>query len=341
LVATKHRAPKPGPPLTSAAASTRREGLLTLLRGMPLLAALPERALQRLSQEAGQVTAGRGDVICRQGDSGDCLYIVERGNVEIVVSQSNGAELTVAKLAPGEFFGELALLDGEPRSATARAASRATLMSISRKQFLDVVREPGVLENLLLVLSQRLRSADKLVADRAVDNVRLLEVARVDTATGLGNGRKLEEDLEELRGRAQRYGHSYAIAIIKIDLFDEYGQLCGQGLADSALHEIGSTIAGCLRSADAAYHKDDAEFVVVMPEQTAESAAVGIRRICQRVQQLRIAHSGSPLGVLTLSAGLAALGHGEDGQHDAALAEAQQALSRAQRNGRSRVELSA
>src|SRR5262249_4744659 len=150
------------------------------------------------------------------------------------------------------------LLDGEPRSATARAGSRANLMSVSRQQFLNVVREPGVIENLLLILSQRLRSADKLVADRAVDNARLLDAARLDTLTGLGNGRKLEEDLQELRARAHRYGHSYAIAVLRIDLFDEYGQIYGQVSVDSALREVGGAIGGCLRSADAAYRRDGA-----------------------------------------------------------------------------------
>lgn len=151
----------------TAPTSNNHDDSFSLLRGMPLLAGLPEAVVKHLSLGTGQITCAPGDVICREGDPGESMYIVERGTVDIVVQLNNGEEVVVTKLGPGEFFGELALLDGQPRSATARAAAPAYVRTVSREQFLNVLREPGAIENLLLVLSQRLRAADKLLAERA------------------------------------------------------------------------------------------------------------------------------------------------------------------------------
>jgi hypothetical protein len=103
-----------------------------LLRNTPILASLPETVVERRSEGAEQMKCARGDVICREGNPGDCMYIVERGSVEILVQRGLGEEVVVGKLGSGEFFGELALLDGQPRSATARGLAGHPALRVTR-----------------------------------------------------------------------------------------------------------------------------------------------------------------------------------------------------------------
>lgn len=110
----------------------------------------------------------RGGVIFHQGDPGAAMYVVEDGRVAIGLSAPEGKDVTLALLGPGDFFGELALLDGEARSADARAAEPTRLLSLRRDDFLGFLQaHPHVPPILLAALSRRLRRTDQIVHDAA------------------------------------------------------------------------------------------------------------------------------------------------------------------------------
>ena len=101
------------------------------------------------------------------------------GEVKILLGGSEGKEVVLALFGPGEFFGELALLDGEPRSADAVVTTAAELLILVREDFLRFLRDmPGVAVNMLASLSRRLRRTDRLVHDAAFSDVRT-RVARL------------------------------------------------------------------------------------------------------------------------------------------------------------------
>jgi CRP/FNR family transcriptional regulator, cyclic AMP receptor protein len=96
------------------------------------------------------------EVIFREGDTADALYMIESGRVEI---QAGRRVLTI--LGPGEFFGEMSLIDPSPRSATAVAATDVRLVPVSEKQFLKIVGEtPSLALDLLRLLARRLRARE-------------------------------------------------------------------------------------------------------------------------------------------------------------------------------------
>jgi CRP-like cAMP-binding protein len=100
----------------------------------------------------------RNEVVFHAGDPGDSLFVVLSGSVKIVLASQEGDEAIIATLRPGEFFGELAVLDGAERSATAVAVEPTVLGSLGRAPFLDVVdSEPGVRNALLIGLAAELR----------------------------------------------------------------------------------------------------------------------------------------------------------------------------------------
>lgn len=97
-----------------------------------------------------------GQVIFRQGDEGDCAYFIRSGDVEVVARQPDGAETVVAKLSRGQYFGEMALLRDEPRSATIRAATRAEVAVLGKENFLTMLSIiPSTEQDIMKTVNQR------------------------------------------------------------------------------------------------------------------------------------------------------------------------------------------
>ena len=100
----------------------------------------------------------RNEVIFHQGDPGDALHIVAAGSVKILLPSAEGDEAIIATLRPGDFFGELALLDGAPRSATASALDQSDTLVLPRAEFTQLLDTlPGLRDALLASLAHELR----------------------------------------------------------------------------------------------------------------------------------------------------------------------------------------
>ncbi len=125
----------------------------SLLAGAPLLAGVDEAGLAAVAARAVEVEFGPGQVIARQGDVGSGLFIIASGGVRVVRDGE-----TIATLGPGEFFGELSVLDGQPRSAQVVAAEPTVCLGLATWDFEAVVHErPDVALAVMRGLAGRLR----------------------------------------------------------------------------------------------------------------------------------------------------------------------------------------
>jgi diguanylate cyclase (GGDEF)-like protein len=165
---------------------------------------------------------------------------------------------------------------------------------------------------------------------------RMHEDARQDTLTGLGNRLRLAEDLEVLCGRVQRYGHVYSAALFDVDDFKGYNDTAGHLAGDDVLRAVARALQQQIRTGDAVYRYGGEEFLVLLPEQSIESSALAAERLRAAVEALGLPHPAG--GVVTVSAGVAALSDGEC-KPDELFELADQALYRAKAGGRNRVEL--
>ena len=105
-----------------------------------------------------------GEAIVHQGDAGECMYVIQKGQVE-VVQESTGKEMRLAVLADGDFFGEMALFEREHRSATVRALGEAQVLTVDKRVFLQRVHEdPGIAYRILQKMSHRIREVNAQVA---------------------------------------------------------------------------------------------------------------------------------------------------------------------------------
>jgi CRP-like cAMP-binding protein len=139
-----------------------------LIRDVPLLTRLAEEDLRALAAHGKVQRHPAGAVIFQEGDPGDSLHIVIEGDVRIAVLSGSGEEATVAMLGPGEFVGDLALLDGRPRSATAIASRPTKTLVVTRDDFTRWLgQRPRAALVLLEALSLRVRRTDEALADLA------------------------------------------------------------------------------------------------------------------------------------------------------------------------------
>ena len=139
-----------------------------ILRRNYMFRGLPEPALKRIASLSSRKVHQKGSIIFSQGDSGDALYGVASGRVRISASGAGGREVFLNIMEPGDTFGEIAVMDGLPRTAGATALERTALIVLKRVDFLGLLeREPGLSIHLLKLLCERLRWTSELVEESA------------------------------------------------------------------------------------------------------------------------------------------------------------------------------
>lgn len=155
-----------------------------LLQRVPFLGALAPEDREALAASVTHRRFRKGDIIFQREDAGRALFIVQSGSVRVYFPSSQGSDLTLAVFGPGDFFGEMSLLDGRPRSASAAAASDTVLITLERSDFLALLTSrPKAALSVLEVVSRRLRGASEMASDLAFLDVggrlakRLLDLA--------------------------------------------------------------------------------------------------------------------------------------------------------------------
>ena len=146
---------------------TTRAGKM-MLQGSPLFRGLPPATLERMAALATQRGYRRGEIVFSAGDAGDALFGVVSGRIRISTGNADGREIFLNIMEPGDTFGEIALLDGGTRTATATAIEAAELVSIRREPFFELLeREPKAALELLRLCGERLRWTSGLLEDAA------------------------------------------------------------------------------------------------------------------------------------------------------------------------------
>lgn len=163
--------------------STAPEMTLEALRSVPLFAALGDEAARELRSLLKVREVKSGTVLFHAGDSGDAMYLIESGRVRISLRDEDKEDVTLAELAGGDFFGEMALIDGKQRSADARVSENARLAILARDTFLSFVRNnPDVALEMLSAVTTRLRRTDDLLRRRVSRNVNEEQAAQSTVA---------------------------------------------------------------------------------------------------------------------------------------------------------------
>lgn len=143
-----------------------------MLKNIALFSDLDDDELEVLQKAAVVKTFPKNTILFSEGDPSDSFYVVKKGKVNVGINDEEGREIILSMLGPGEYFGEMALLDGEPRCAFVMTKEKTQLFIISKKNFQTLlISNPEIMFKLLKGLQQRLREANRKIESLALMNV--------------------------------------------------------------------------------------------------------------------------------------------------------------------------
>jgi len=312
------------------------------LHGIKVFSGLEPGEIDVLSGYLTSVKLKRGDILFREGEPGNDLYIIKSGAVSVGILLPDGSEHEIARFALGDFFGEMSIFDNAERSATCRALEKAVLYSLSKKAFSGLINErPSVamklMYEMLKVTTQRLRSTSELVTDMVQWGESASKRAVTDELTGAYNRRFLEDSLGGYVVEAGEKGRELSLAMVDLDHFRQINEAYGQGTGDKVIHDAAEVFKRLLRPRDILARYGGDEFVIVFPETDISDAEQVASSICHEVAGLGLLRDvQGPVTTVTASMGLATYPrHARD--LDGLRQAADAALYRAKEAGRNRV----
>lgn len=171
------------------AQSASSRSLRTFFRKVDVLSGLEGRSLESVMKVLKRESYGRGETLFSEGELGRTMYVLQDGEVEIRRSNAEGEPVPIVRLGPGECFGEMALVEMEPRSATVVVVNKATAWSLTNLDLWKLFQEDQyayviVLQNICRLLSRRLRKADSRIS-----NFLSASAKRTGTPTGRAGAR--------------------------------------------------------------------------------------------------------------------------------------------------------
>jgi diguanylate cyclase (GGDEF)-like protein len=298
-----------------------------LLTRVSLFHALAPEDIRHIAEAAEPMEFQPGENIVEVGDAGRSLFIVVDGTVQVLYPGRNH-EVALALLGAGDFFGEMALLNAKPRSATVRAQTLVRALKLEQRAFQRLIHaSPSVAIQIMEILSLRIRTADEQIGG-------LSDQAQRDPLTRLLNRRALQERLTEECDRHRRYGAAFSLILIDPDRFKDVNEMFGEGVGDATLSWIARLLSEHTRDSDVAFRVGGEEFGLICPSTVGENA----RHVAQRMVEL-VGQARPPVSFdlrVTVSAGVAGCPtHGL--RADDLLQIAEKALMKAKSDGRNRV----
>lgn len=201
------------------------EETLELLRRVPLFMTLAPEELEKVAQVAVPRRFGANQVVFREGDASDTCYVIRDGHVRAVRAHLDGRTITLAQFGPGDFFGELAMLDEERRSATIETLEETEALAILGADMRRLLREhPEISVKLIAALGRRLRETNERLTRQSFQTVQsrvasaLGQLVAAARAEGAGDGDVLitatQVELAQLAG-SSRESASRFLAVLE------------------------------------------------------------------------------------------------------------------------------
>ena len=217
---------------------------LSFLQNVPIFADLEEPELRKIAKLGVRKKYKKGNIVVLEQEMGAALFVIVSGKVKIVRTDEDGREVILSIFGPGEFFGEMSLLDGLARSASVVSLTKSELFMIHRRDFLKLLHEhPQVAISLLGELTMRLRKADAQIKSLSLKDAagRVANVVLM-LADDIGVFRKGKVEIDELPLQQDMANMAGTTGETVVRLFTQFGT--GGGFAVQAKTTIINDAAG-------------------------------------------------------------------------------------------------
>ncbi|MEO5338983.1 MAG: GGDEF domain-containing protein [Magnetococcus sp. MYC-9] len=241
----------------------------------------------------------KGEVIFHQGDVADCMYVVQKGEVELVVESDYGFK-SLAIHRSGDVFGEVSLFVGKARFATARAVQDAWVLTLDEKAFVARLhQDPSLAFHMIRQMAHRIYEQDHLMMRGFFD-----EGGRPHDVNGFVSYIDLVALVERELARAKRLWQDISLAIIEIDRFGALQEQFGTALGEDLLTSLGQTIRGVVRRQDVVGRFGEDQFGLLLFETDGQAAVRVLEKVRHAFLNLwgRVEH---PEMVASFSCGIA------------------------------------
>ena len=142
------------------------------LKAVPFFTQLNDRELDVVRAVATEKTYPKNAVVLTEGEMGDSLYMIQAGKVKVFIGDEDGREIILKILGPGDFFGEMSMIDKQPRSASVNTSAASTFLVLTHAAFEKCVEQSPRIANMVMrILAQRVREADRKIGTLALMDV--------------------------------------------------------------------------------------------------------------------------------------------------------------------------
>lgn len=307
----------------------------SLLQGIALFRGIDGDAIADLLPQCGRIDIKAGDVLLSPQRENHCVYIVLSGRLTVHLGSLDAPK--IADLGPGQCAGEMSLIEDKDPSAFVVATENSHLMVISHTLLWRLVdRSHTFCKNLLVVLSERVRSDNEYIASSLGVLRQAERNAHTDALTGLGNRHWMRTMFEREVTRTMHANKALCLMMIDVDNFKAFNDLYGHVAGDRVLVAVAEALREYLRPTDLVARFGGDEFAVLLPDLQLKQARQTAERIRQQVAGLSPASLST---AVTISIGLTA--RTEDDDVATLVQRADAAMYDAKEGGRNRVAVAA
>jgi len=272
-------------------ATAGEDELYNFLKTVGMLSSLKISEIHQVSQHLELVRYPKDGVIFKEKEAGNELFIIKSGATSVRINLQDGTQKEIALLKSGEFFGEMAIFENAPRSATCIAAEECEILRMNKDDFFSLMRNHphaaiSIMKNMLNKTTDRLNSSGQFITQMVKWGEDASLRAVTDKLTGVFNRRYMESEIENRFNRAQQDHTPLSVIMADMDFFREVNEGYSHEVGDQYIKEVAKVFTETFRKTDIVSRYGGDEFTILLPETDVAAGMEIAEKVRRNVEKL-------------------------------------------------------